>query len=80
MVNELKALGWVFTYIDDDHDVEKAAQSMGVTNILNFDKSRRGTDEMFAKERKSRGRYYDRVVEKRVIREGDYFADDNPSG
>ena len=73
MVNELKAMGWVFTYIGADHDVEEAAKRIGVSNILRFDKTRQGTREMFEKERNSRNKYYNLVAENRSIVEGEYF-------
>jgi len=76
MVNELKAMGWVFTYIGADHNVEEASKNMGITNTLRFEKSRQGTDEMFLKERISRGRYYARVAEKCTFTDGDYFEED----
>ena len=77
MVNELKALGWVFTYIGADHDVEEAAKKIGVANVLRFDKSTIGTKKMFAKERMSRDRYYDAVAEKRAFLEGKFFDDED---
>jgi len=45
--------------------LEAAAKSIGVTNSLIFDSTRRGTKEMFAKELKSRKRYYE------IIQSGD---------
>ena len=85
MVTELKALGWVFTYIGANHDVEEAANRIGVTNSLKFESTKRGTKEMFARELKSRKRYYDKVasndiVELKKMMMGDYFKDDDDSG
>jgi len=73
MVQELKVMGWVFTYIGADHDVEEAAKRIGVNNILRFDKTQQGTREMFEKERNSRNKYYNMVAEKRNIVEGEFF-------
>ena len=80
MVTELKALGWVFTYIGANHDVEEAALRIGVTNSLKFESTKRGTKAMFARELKSRKRYYDKVasndiVEMNIMEQGNYFKD-----
>ena len=76
LVNELKNMGWVFTYIGADHNVEEVAKTMGVPNVLRFNKSSQGTQEMFIKERKSRERYYDSVALGKSFKEGSYFDDD----
>jgi len=79
MVNELKAQGWVFTYIGANHNVEEAAKSIGVSNSLKFDSTKHGIKEMYLKESKSRERYYDMVAQKRAIIEGKYFDEDEDS-
>jgi len=76
MVNELKTQGWVFTYIGANHDVESAAENVGISNSLKFDSTRRGTKEMFEKEMKSRSRYYNMIVSKLSLEDGDYFKED----
>lgn len=60
-VEELKKGGWVFTYIGTNQDVEKAAATISITNVLNFDYSEKGTQQMFLRENEARSRYFDRV-------------------
>ena len=69
MVTELKTLGWTFTYIGSNHDVEAFANSIAVPNALRYDSSKRGTKEMFAKESKSRRNFYDKIAQ--------FFSDDS---
>jgi len=76
LVNELKGQGWVFTYIGADHDVEEAAKSIGVTNVLRFEKTKGGTKDMFLKESNSRKRYYEQLANIMAVDEGDYFNED----
>ena len=79
MVNELKTLGWVFTYIGADHDVEEAARSIGVNNVLCFDKSSIGAKTMFDKEQMCRLHYYSVVAENKQFTDGKYFDDKEES-
>lgn len=58
LVEELRGLGWTFTYIGANHDVEKVASSLGVKNSLSFEASEKGVSEMFAKDRKSRMSFF----------------------
>lgn len=62
-VEELKECGWVFTYIGTNQDVEKVAATISVTNVLNFDYSKKSTQQMFIKENQARSRFFDRVSE-----------------
>jgi len=62
MVNELKAQGWVFTYIGANHNVEEAAQSIGISQSLKYESTKRGTYEMFTKQNMSRKRFYDKMA------------------
>ena len=79
IVNELKVLGWVFTYIGANQNLEEVAKTIAVTNVLNFKSTSVGTQAMFAKERKSRMRFFDRVAEKLedTILQSGFFEDDD---
>lgn len=57
LIDSYKAQGWQFTYIGADHDVEHVSFSLHIDHHLQFDKTAEGTQEMFAKERRSRGRW-----------------------
>ena len=37
LIDELKLKNWTFTYIGTDHDVEKIALSLSITNTLVFE-------------------------------------------
>lgn len=58
LVEELKTIGWTFTYIGANQDVEKVASSMGIRNSFTFEADARGTSEMFKRENASRSEYY----------------------
>ena len=57
LIESYKEQGWQFTYIGADHDVEHVSFSLHIDHHLQFDKTAEGTQEMFAKERRSRGRW-----------------------
>ncbi|MDR3217809.1 MAG: hypothetical protein LBU22_02350 [Dysgonamonadaceae bacterium] len=63
MVEELKALGWVFVYIGANQDVDAVADSMSIENKLQFEASERGVDRMMCKERASREVFYKKVAD-----------------
>jgi Mg-chelatase subunit ChlD len=54
MVEQRKTDGWVFAYIGANHDVERFASRISITNTLRFSATPMGTDVMYAKERKAR--------------------------
>lgn len=64
LVEELRQMGWTFTYIGADQDVEKVAGSIGVKNSLRFSANEASTRKMFAQERSARERYYDKMEAK----------------
>lgn len=64
LVEELRQMGWTFTYIGANQDVEKVATSMGVRNSMAFCADAAGTGAMFAMERKSRSRFYSKMSDK----------------
>ena len=57
LIESYKEQGWQFTYIGADHDVEQVSFSLSIEHHLQFDKTAEGTQAMFAKERRSRGRW-----------------------
>ena len=61
LIGEMREKGWIFTYIGANQDVEKVAQSLNINNRMSFCSSEEGTKEMFAKEKESRGRFYERL-------------------
>lgn len=83
LVQELRQMGWTFTYIGADQDVEKVAGEIGVCNALRFSANAEETAAMFEKEGRSRTRFYDKVCcemrepDASLAEMDDYFADDD---
>ena len=57
LVEELSLKNWTFTYIGADHDVEKFAISISITNTMQFNKNEADMKQMFVKEQNARMRY-----------------------
>lgn len=76
LVDELRAQGWVFTYIGANQDVEVEAQKMGVVNSLSFEATVEGTVRMFEREAGYRRRWNERVSRGEVNLEEGYFSDE----
>ena len=57
LIEELKQKHWTFTYIGTDHDVEKAASSIAINNILIFEKHEKDIQRVFATEKSARRDY-----------------------
>ena len=75
LVEELRQMGWTFTYIGADQNVEKVAEGIGVRNCLRFSADAESTQKMFARERESRKRYYGAMQEKCSRRESSLVED-----
>jgi uncharacterized protein YegL len=75
LVEELKQKNWTFTYIGTDHDVEKIAMSISITNTMTFQKSDMGMKNMFLLEKEARMRYSKNIREKKDTNE-DFYKDD----
>lgn len=73
LIDELKQNRWTFTYIGTDHDVEKAATTLSINNILVFKKSEAGIREAFMQEKKSRINYILNLKKNRDAVIEDYF-------
>ena len=81
LIDKLKNEGWVFTYIGANQDVEKVAASIHIHNSIGFAATGVGTSAMFAREKKARTRFFDRLSEAgnevdECMAE-DYFAEDD---
>ncbi|MES2648162.1 MAG: vWA domain-containing protein [Bacteroidota bacterium] len=64
LVEELQTAGWGFTYIGTDHDVEKAASKLSISNTMKFNKNAAGIQQMFAVEQESRSIYSQKIRDK----------------
>lgn len=61
LIESLKAKGWVFTYIGANQDVTEVAATISISNTLQFCATDYGTSSMFAKEKKARTRWFDKL-------------------
>ncbi len=72
LVEELKAQNWTFTYIGTEHDVEKSALSISITNTIVFKKSQADMDIMFNREKNARMNYSRKIRDKEDTTEDFY--------
>ena len=78
-IEELKLNRWTFTYIGTDHDVEKFAASISITNTLVFQKNEADMKAMFIKEQSSRHAYSEKIRHKRDTNVDFYKEDTTPN-
>jgi hypothetical protein len=64
IIVEQKNLGWTFTYIGANHDVEKVAHSISITNTMVFDADEVLMKHTFARENQSRILYSTKIHDK----------------
>ena len=76
LIEELKLSRWTFTYIGADHDVERFATSISITNTMTFQKNDEDMKMMFAKERSSR-EFYSRNIREKKDTTNDFYKDDD---
>ena len=79
LVDSLKEKGWVFAYIGANQDVLKVAQTISVTNVMNFSSTDFGTSSAIASLRKSRDRMFSRIADgvfDSVCENTDFFSED----
>ena len=57
LIEELKLNRWTFTYIGADHDVEKFALTLSITNTMTFEKNEDDMKNMFVREKAARSNY-----------------------
>jgi Mg-chelatase subunit ChlD len=63
LVDRLTRQGWVFAYIGANQDALEVARNLNVSNAMNFDYSKEGTNSMFARENACREKFFDEVSE-----------------
>ncbi|MBP8725433.1 MAG: VWA domain-containing protein [Saprospiraceae bacterium] len=66
LIEELKPNGWMFSYIGTDHDVEKMANSLSISQSIVWDKSKAGMETMFANERNFRMAFCAKISDEMV--------------
>lgn len=77
LVDELRAKGWVFTYLGANQDVEKVAMSMSINNYREFEATQTGAEDMFMREKRSRKAFFAKANQcsRSVLADEDYFED-----
>jgi len=80
IIDEQKSLGWTFTYIGANQDVERVAASISITNTMQFSANDADVRFMFEKEKSSRMRYSQKIRNKEDLREDFYKEEDKDSG
>jgi len=56
-------MGWTFTYIGANQDVEEVSASIGIKNSLAFQSTEEETAEMFVKEQRCRKRHMNSLMQ-----------------
>lgn len=77
IVEELKLKNWTFTYIGTDHNVEEFAQSLSINNVMSFEKSHSGMQQMFSREKSARQAFGERISRKQQT-DGNFYDDITP--
>lgn len=67
LVEECRELGWSFSYIGADHDVEEVAYGLSIQNTTKFQKTKKGLKNMWGKQMKAFGKYFDKIEEEFVM-------------
>lgn len=68
-IESLKGKGWTFAYIGANQDSQAVAESIGITNYLNFKADNEGTRKMWEAENESRRKYYKSSRSSKDLRE-----------
>jgi Mg-chelatase subunit ChlD len=79
LISELKNDNWTFTYIGANHDVEKVAASISITNTLRFEANPADVKRAFDADKKARGVLYSKVRREESVRD-DYFQEEEQPG
>ena len=61
LIDQMKEEGWSFSYMGSDHDVQRAASSISVDNVVEFSHTNLGTSSTWEREQSSRQSYYEKI-------------------
>ena len=62
LIEECKADGWMFSFIGAGEDIVKVASTISVTNTVVWEKTAKGTAEVFANENNAQSRFYGKMA------------------
>lgn len=74
LIDDLKLNNWTFTYIGANHDVEKFAQTISITNTMTFQANEADMRAMFDKEKRARVKYSSKISKKESVSD-DFYKD-----
>jgi len=74
LIDKMKQAGWTFTYIGANHDVERVAFSLSITNILKFEANEADVKRAFDVDKKARAMYSMKLRRNEDV-QADYFED-----
>ncbi len=72
LIDELKEQNWTFTYIGANHDVERFASSISISNSIKFEANEADIKKMFDKEKGSRYNYSQKIQNKEDTKDDFY--------
>lgn len=77
LVEEMKAKGWVFTYIGANQDVDSVATELAIENTLLWESDEMGAEIMFQKENNCRRAFFKKLNHCKSVKEiqNDYFKE-----
>ena len=61
LIDECKKDGWMFSFIGAGEDIVQTAMNISITNTVVWEKTSKGTHDMFAHENSARNRFYDKM-------------------
>jgi len=79
LVDELSLQNWTFTYIGANHDVEKFALNISITNTMTFEANEADMKKMFEKEKQARVHYSENIRQNKDFKKG-FYDDSNDKG
>ena len=74
LIDEMKSRGWTFTYIGANHDVERVAFSLSITNSLKFEANPADVKRVFDTDKKARMVHAGKMRRNEAVQER-YFED-----
>ena len=81
MVDRLRAKGWTFVYIGANQDAVEVAKELNIDNALGFSATIEGTVSMFARHRRSKDIFYEKISRHRsMVSDADFFNEKAEAG
>lgn len=62
LIEQLKEMGWTFSYMGSDHDVREVTDLLAIDNVVEFSHDARGASNTWTREHSSRKAFYDKMA------------------